>query len=341
MEHVGIDLGKRESQVCVRRPDLEVIFEHRVANEQLERLLSRREPGTRVILESSAEAFAVADIAKALGLDPRVIPATLARTIGIGARRQKNDLRDARALSEASCRTELPTVHVPTVASRERKALCTSRETLTSVRTILSNSLDGYLRTRMLRMSVRGASPRFPDAVRTKLDSSLEPHVERLLKVIETIDVEAKAADAELAALAKSDAAAALLMTMPGVGPVIATRFVSAIDDPHRFQSSAQVANYLGLTPGENTTGFVHRPLGITKAGAPRVRWALVQGAWSVYRWRPNDPMVQWAKQIEARSSKKKAITALARKMGCTLWAMWRTGSAYDPNRRSAKSSTT
>ena len=279
MEHVGIDLGKLESQVCIRRPNLEIVFEQRVRNDVLEQVLARRERGARVIVESSAEAFAVADLAKQLGHEPRVIPATLARTIGIGARRQKNDQRDARALSEASCRTELPSVHVPAIAARERKALCTSRETLIAARTELTNVIDGYLRTRMFRIGKRGASAQFPSAVRSKLATSLEPHVERLLEVIEAIDVQLKEADAELAELAKTDQACSLLMTMPGVGPVIAVRFASAIDDPHRFKSAAQVANYLGLTPGEDTTGFKPKVLGITKAGAPRVRWALVQGA--------------------------------------------------------------
>jgi transposase len=60
-------------------------------------------------------------------------------------------------------------------------------------------------------------------------------------------------------------------MTMPGVGPVTAMRFSSALDDCRRFERAAQVAAYLGLTPGEDTTGFKTRRTGITKAGAPRV----------------------------------------------------------------------
>lgn len=341
MEHIGIDLGKSESQLCIRTSDLTIVLEQRVRNDAIARILSRRPKGARVIVESSAEAFAVADIAKACGHDPRVIPATLARTIGIGARRQKNDQRDARAMSEASCRTELPSVHVPTVLSRERKAMCTSREALIRVRVELTNTLDGYLRTRMLRSSVRGASPRFSATLREDLGTSMEPHVECLLASIDAINAQLEVLDERLVELAKNDPDCSLLMTMPGVGPVIAMRFVSAIDDPHRFTNAAQVANYLGLTPGENTTGFAPRPLGITKAGAPRVRWALTQGAWSLYRCRKGDPMVQWALKIEARSSRKKAITALARKMSGVLWAMWRDGSPYSPDHASKATSST
>jgi transposase len=149
--------------------------------------------------------------------------------------------------------------------------------------------------------------------------------------VVESIDSQLRVADAELKELAKKDETCALLMSMPGVGPVTAVRFVSAIDDPNRFDEAHQVGSYLGLTPSENTTGFKTKRGGITKAGAPRLRWTLIQGAWCLYRTQPNDPMVQWAMAIERRAGRKKAVTALARKMACVLWTMWKRNERYAP----------
>ncbi len=59
-----------------------------------------------------------------------MVAATLVRALGVGQRGLKNDERDARTLSEASCRIDLPSVHIPTVVSQEVKAICVSREAL-------------------------------------------------------------------------------------------------------------------------------------------------------------------------------------------------------------------
>src|SRR5438046_1402861 len=112
MEHLAIDLGGRESQICVRRSDGTIVEERRVATAALARYLGKRPP-SRVIVETCTEAFSVADAALSLGHEVRVVPATLVGALGVGQRGIKNDQRDARMLSEASCRIDLPSVHVP------------------------------------------------------------------------------------------------------------------------------------------------------------------------------------------------------------------------------------
>jgi transposase len=161
----------------------------------------------------------------------------------------------------------------------------------------------------------------------------LPAHLERVLVVLETLREQIAAADAELKAVAAEDTRMRRLMTVPGVGPVTSVRFVAALDDVDRFPNAASVASYLGLIPGEKTTGFRTRRTKITRAGAPQVRWALGQAAWSLYRHRPNDPMVQWAKQIATRRGALVAITALARKIAHVLYALWKHETTYDPAR--------
>ena len=109
MDHIGIDIGSRQSQICARRSDGTVVWEERVDTTSIPHLLNEL-PRSRVILETSSEAMALGDAAVAAGHDLRLVPATLAKTLGVGARRVKTDIRDAQALSRASCMVELPSV---------------------------------------------------------------------------------------------------------------------------------------------------------------------------------------------------------------------------------------
>jgi len=99
----------------------------------LETYLAGR-PTSRVVVETCAEAFCLADAARKLGHETRVVPATLVKTLGVGARRLRTDQRDARALSEVSCRIDLPSVHIPKTESRDRKTTCGMREALVGTR---------------------------------------------------------------------------------------------------------------------------------------------------------------------------------------------------------------
>jgi transposase len=335
VKHIAIDLGGRESQICIRDADGTIVREGKHPTDRLEEVLKGLET-SRVIIETSAEAFAVADGALRLGHEARVVPSALSRVLGVGARRTKTDERDARALSKASIQLEkdLPSVHVPSKLARERRSLCTAREALVSARTQLINSVRGYLRTQLVRV-VSGKTETFPRRVRQRLENrpeGLPAMIERLLLVIESLNEQIAASDRELAGIAKQDAICRRLMSMPGVGPVTSVRFSSALDQIDRFQNAHKVEAYLGLTPGEDSSSERERKLGITKAGPTKLRWALVQAAWSFWRTRPNDPNVLWAKQIAKRASNPVAIVALARKMTGILYAMWRDGTSYDPN---------
>src|SRR3954465_9959992 len=104
MEHCAIDLGGRKSQICIRAGDGTVLFEGQHDTSSLPHYLRELPHKCRVIVETAAEAFRIADAAMAAGHEVRVVPATLVRTLGVGARRTKTDKRDARALSEVSCR---------------------------------------------------------------------------------------------------------------------------------------------------------------------------------------------------------------------------------------------
>jgi transposase len=232
----------------------------------------------------------------------------------------------------------LPSVHLPSKMSRETKAACGMRECLVESRTKLINSVRGWLRGQI--MSIRsGGTETFPERARAKFaeqDIPVPGMVERQLAAIEALTTQIKEADKELAALAKENEQCRRLMSVPGVGPIVSLRFMMAVDGVERFEDAHHLESYFGLTPGENSSSDAKRRTRLTRAGATKVRWALVQAAWSAMRCRPSDPMVLWATEIKKRRGGNVAATALARKIAGILFALLRNGSTYNASRASS-----
>lgn len=333
MQHVAIDLGGRESQICVRAEDGRILHEGKIATLGIEGYL-KRQPPSRVVLETCAEAFGIADQVLSFKHEVRVVPATLVRSLGVGARRIKTDRRDAQVLSEASCRIDLPSVHVPTAQARMRRSMCGAREEMVAVRTALINCVRGWARTQLLKVRTGACSTltkRLREAA-MKRSEGMPQYIERLLIAIETLHEQIAKADQELEQLTAEDPICQRLMSVPGIGPVTSMRFVSAIDDVTRFHNAHAVQGFLGLTPGEHSSSNKQQRLGITKAGPAPVRRALTQAAWSFRRTCPHHPIALWAAQIELRRGKFIATIAVARKLAGVLFALWRDGSRYEPN---------
>lgn len=334
MQHIAIDLGSKESQVCVRKADETILRERSYATARLSNYL-KRQPPSRVVLETCAEAFRIADAATELGHEVRVVPASLVRSLGVGARGIKTDKRDARVLSEVSCRIDLPSVHIPSRISRDLKSQCGMREALVRCRTHLINTARGYMRTRLVRFG-RGSTKTFPERSRTKMleqPEGLPEALEQLLLVIEKLNEQIEEATKGLKRIAEQNDTCRRLMTAPGVGTISALRFYAAIDEVGRFPTAHNLESYLGLTPGEKSSSSKKRRTSITKAGAPEVRWTLGQACWSAWRCKPNDPLVRWAKQVAERRGRSIAIVAMTRKLAGILFALWRDGTTYDPAR--------
>lgn len=329
MNHVAIDLGSKESQVCIRRPDGSIVVERKHPTRKLGEWMQTWEQ-SRVILETSSEAFRIADAATLAGHQARVVPGTLAKQLGVGARGIKTDARDARTLSEVSCRIDLPSVHVPSSEARELRSIVRSRELLINSRTMTINHVRGWLRTQLLRLR-SGSTKSFPDRVRaraTELEQSLPAHIDRVLAVIDALNVQILSADRQIRLAARQDPVCRRLMSVPGVGPVTAISFVAQIDDVSRFAHVHLLQSYLGLTPGENSSSERERRTAITKAGSSSLRRNLVQAAWSAFNC-PREPMVCWATKIAERRGKFVAVVALARKLAEIMYALWRDNTTY------------
>lgn len=111
--------------------------------------------------------------------------------------------------------------------------------------------------------------------------------------------------------------------TSPAPSPPRASqRSRSWCTDAKRFRNAHAVGAYLGLVPGENTTGGKRRLGSITKQGNTYARAMLVQAAWQILRAADrDDPLRVWAAQIAKKRGKKIAAIALARKLAGLLWA--------------------
>jgi transposase len=177
------------------------------------------------------------------------------------------------------------------------------------------------------------ATPAFlAHLAKAALDNETRALIAPLVATLRAAEKEIATVDEELAMLGKADPSICVCATVPGVALVVAATFVSTIDDAKRFRDAHSVASYLGLVPGERTTGGTKQKLGaITKHGNAQARCMLVQAAWHILRaGSKNDPLHRWGTMLAAKRSKKVASVAVARRLAGVLWAMWRDGTVYD-----------
>ncbi len=342
MKHIGIDLGASHSHVVVISTEdgrETGLSRCRVETGKLPAWLSRQ-PAGRVVMEACTQSPAVARAAVSAGHDTRVVPGNVVRALGVGARGIKTDDRDAEVLARASTRNEdLPSVHLRSEASRSRRELTSARAALLNARKSLALHIKSWLRGRLVRLKGRASSKRFCEVVRRVAlqdPEGLPKAIEVLLTSYEQLTAQIAELTEEIAELAKGDAVCQRLMTMPGVGPQIAVAFCTYVDDPNRFSSASELGSYLALVPGEATTGGKVVRTGTIKAGPKYLKALLVQGAWTMLRTRPNDPVVLWARGLAEKRGKRIAVVALARKMATILWSMWKHDRSYDPARASS-----
>ena len=332
MDSIGIDLHKRESQLCTITEDGELLEQRIVTSrERFTAVLGQRAPA-RILLEASTESEWVARHLESLGHTVIVADPSFAAMYATRSKRVKTDKRDARTLCEALQLGAYRAIHRASDAQRHLRAQLVVRDALVRTRTRYVAILKAFVRREGLRVPSGDVEHTVP-----KLHAlPLPPHVFRelapLLALWAPLDAEIAAADARLLALAKDHPVVRQLTTMPGVGPITAIAFVAALDDVTRFHSAHQVQAYLGLVPSEYSSGD-HRARGrITKRGDARMRWLLVETAWRILR-SPNPELTglkTWALRIADRRGKRVATVALARRVAGILYAMWRDDARYD-----------
>jgi transposase len=337
VEHIGIDLGAIHSHLAIVSAGGKPLGHKRLKTEELGFWLSRQ-PASHVVMEACTQSPVVGELAVAAGHHTKVVPGQLVRLLGVGARGIKTDDKDALALALASQRNDqLPTVHLRSGWSKSCREMLNARSILLESRKSIALSVKTWLRGRLQHL--RGRADRASFAQRAREVALQHPEglplpIEIQLETFEHLCEQISTLNEQLEQMAKRDSVCSLLMTMPGVGVQVALSLRAHLDDPRRFGSSGELGSYLALVPGESTTGGKVRRTGTLKAGPRQLKALLVQAAWSMWRCRPNDPIVLWARAIADRKGpkgKRVAIVALARKMATVLWAMWKHSRHYDP----------
>ena len=228
-------------------------------------------------------------------------------------------------------------VHCKTVSSQEKRALLSSRKSVKDALINMELSLRGVLRNFGLKLG-QVSKGRYEARVRELIASNamLEAAAEPILRARQALRRELAGLEKLVRKLAGKDPVCRLLMTMPGVGPVVALTFVSAIDDPGRFRRSRDVGPWVGLTPGRNQSGERDIVGAITKAGDAGLRTALYQAATVMLNRGAPNWLKAWALRLAVLRGRKRATIALARRIGVVLHRMWRDGTEFRFTREAA-----
>lgn len=115
-----------------------------------------------------------------------------------------------------------------------------------------------------------------------------------------------------------------------GSGPITALAFITAIEDPARFNHARDIGAYFGLTPTRYQSGETDRAGRISKCGDPFIRKCLYEAAGvlitKVQRW---SPLKAWGVRLLQRAGSKKAKVAVARKLAVILHRIWTDGTEF------------
>ncbi|HYC64834.1 MAG TPA: IS110 family transposase [Reyranellaceae bacterium] len=245
----------------------------------------------------------------------------------------KTDARDAEAIALAMrCGMYTP-VHLKSASSRQVRTLLQARTTLVRSRQALQNSVRGLLKDYGVKLK-RQSSRLLEEAVRQvllELDEPVRLAIEPLLVSIATLRHQQAELDRRVRRLAKADPVVRLLMTVPGVGPVVGLAYRATIDDPQRFQDSSHVAAYLGLTPSQYSSGQTDRTGAITGQGDKLARAYLYEAATVILgRLRRPCALRDWGLAVVERRGARRARVAVARKLAGLLHRIWVTGKPFD-----------
>jgi transposase len=330
MNYCGIDLGKKSSYFHIVDGERKTVTAGKFPNNvgAIRKVFANRDR-LKIVVEASCKAL-MADRLKELGHE--VVVVDPGRTRAIGTARIKHDKLDARILAELCQAGLLAAVDIPTLEQRMARLPFTSRDTLVRSRTLMTNSVQSILDGEGVELPARWTGG-FSNVIRSalpKMPPAMVPIVERLLRGIDELSKLIEECDEEIEQVAESDPDIKLLRTVPGVGPLTAAAFVNVIRDPGRFKSSRFVAAYLGLVPSLYESGQTSIKGGITKHGNTNLRWLLHISATALMRTLRDTSLKRWAVALAARIGRKKAKSAIARKLATILWAMWRRRTPFE-----------
>jgi transposase len=342
MEHyAGIDVSLELSSVCVVDATGRIVREAKVPSEPeaLVGFLGQLGlPLTRVGLEAGPlsqwlHAGLTGAGLEAVLLETRQVKAALSAMI------VKTDRKDARGIAQLLRMGWYRPVHRKSPPAQEVRALLVGRKLLQSKLVDVELSIRGLLRGFGLKLG-EVSKGRFAARVRELVAGQpmLERVVEPMLRARDVLRAEYQVLHRAVLAIVREDAVCRRLMTVPGVGALVAVTFASAVDDPARFRRSRALGAHFGLTPKRYQSGETDVTGGISKAGDGMVRAALYEAAHAMLtRTGRFSTLKRWALEVAKRRGMKRAKVALARKLSALLHRLWVDGSEFRFGREAAE----
>jgi transposase len=334
VEHyAGLDVSLEQTSVCIVDERGGILCEAKVASEPeaLVRFLSGQGLEiARVGLEAGPlsqwlHAGLIAAGFGAVLLETRHVKAALS------AMTVRTDRRDARGIAQLLRLGWYRPVHAKSASAQEVRSLLTARKLIQGKLLDIESGIRGVLRGFGLKVGTvsRGRfEARILDLVEGQ--AMLETVAGSMLAARAALQAEFAHLHRALLVLVRADPVCRQLMSVPGVGAVVAITFRSGVDDPARFRRSRDVGPHFGLTPRKYQSGELDVTGSISKVGDRMVRTALYEAA-SVMLSRTvrMSPLKSWAMGVARRRGARKARVALARKLGVILHRMWVDGTSF------------
>ena len=340
-EYVGLDVSKEETSFCVKDGAGRILARGKTLSDPdslFEAMRDHTLCPERIVLETGTLSNWLARGLRGRGLPVDVIDARQAHAV-MKLQHNKTDANDAVLLAEIARTGFCRPVSVGDEADQKHRMLIKARRHLVGQRCATENTMRGLLGSMGIRFP-RG-SDKLADRVRAVLETrpDLKAMIEPLLASAAAQRQQIKLLDEEIVVRARGCAAAQLLTTVPGVGPMAALTFAATIGDPDRFVNSRAVGVYLGLTSRRNQSGEMDYSGRISKMGDSLLRSLLYEAANVLLTVvRKAHPLKDWARRIRGKTSHKKACVALARKLAVIMHRMLATGEAFRwPEKEAAK----
>jgi transposase len=332
---VGLDVSKDETAVCIRDEggDIAASFKKPTDPDVLLRALSKDLAQIDcVVLETGRMANWLYDELSQRGLPMVCIDARQAHAV-LSQMHNKTDENDAAMLSELARTGFYKKIEVKSRLAQERRALLRAREVAIKMRMNTENTIRGLLASFGIRL------PKQLKTYELRVQKVLEGHavLAGILSPLLTLRTEALRQAAvltkEMTRHAREDEACRRLMTIPGVGAVSAVTYVATIDNPDRFKRSRSVGAYIGLTSRRYQSGDIDYGGRISRRGDRMLRTVLYEAANSLLccvKSGLGQHLKDWATALKKRTSHKKAVVALARKLSVIMHAIWKDGTEFE-----------
>lgn len=276
---------------------------------------------TWIALEATGNAFHVYDI-----LAPHAGKVVVADTLTLkryGDGRH-TDRVDAERLAHMLALGTLRPVWVPPAPIRELRSLLQYRDRLVADRIRITNRARAVLRQQGVSVPENADPWKVVQQRREQLSQAVQLVLSSAWQQQEQLDEQIDQLTATIYRWVLDDETARRLMSLPGVGPVVAAALVAYLGDPSRFARAKQVVRYAGLDPSIHQSGERDSRGRISKNGPPLLRKLLVQAAHQIVRT-DQGPLAEFYRRKVKQLGGKRVIVALARKLLVAAWRLMQT----------------